>query len=265
MTARDYGHLDLERELKRAGSPAKAAVLARFFKTRPGEYGEGDQFLGLTVPQTRAIIRAHRDLPRVELAALLRSRFHECRLAALLLLAHRAERGDDAEQEKVLGVYLKHTQFVNNWDLVDSSAPQIVGGYLLNRERSLLRRLARSASLWENRIAIVATLAFIRRGDVDTTFDVAGLLLDHPHDLIHKAVGWMLREAGKQKRVALEAFLDRHAQVMPRTMLRYAIERFESEERMRYMNRPVAARTAQRKPRAVPSRSRTVARPYGRH
>lgn len=248
-------HRDLERALKRAGNPAKAAFLARFFKTGPGEYAEGDQFLGLTVPQTRAIIRGYRDLPEGKLAALLRSPFHECRLAALLLLSRRAERGDGAEQEKILGVYLKHTRFVNNWDLVDSSASQIVGCYLLHRDRSVLRRLAQSASLWENRIAIVATFAFIRRGDVHTTFDIAGLLMAHPHDLIHKAVGWMLREAGKQNRAALEAFLDRHAGAMPRTMLRYAIERFEPAARVRYLSRRAAAQVGGPKPRLGASRT----------
>ncbi len=228
-------HRDLERALQQLADPTKATFLAKFFKTGAGEYAEGDEFLGLTVPQTRAIIRDYRDLALSELTLLLQSPLHECRLASLLLLSQQAERGDAAQQKHIVDVYLQHTRFVNNWDLVDSSAPQIVGGYLLYRDRSLLSELARSPALWENRIAIVATSAFIRHGDVRTTFAVADTLLTHQHALIHKAVGWMLREAGKRDRRALETFLDRNAATMPRTMLRYAIERLEPAVRLHYL------------------------------
>jgi 3-methyladenine DNA glycosylase AlkD len=162
---------------------------------------------------------------------------HEERLLALLLLVDAFQRADEADQKRLYTVYLDHTAFINNWDLVDSSAPQIVGGFLQDRSRAPLRRLARSRSLWERRIAIVATHHFIRRGDLDDTFGIAELLLDDEHDLIHKAVGWMLREAGKRDGAALRRFLNGRSSRMPRTMLRYAIERFPAAERLEYLRK----------------------------
>ncbi len=226
----------LSQALREAASAEKAAVLARFFKTGPGQYGEGDRFLGLTVPQTRRIVRAHRGLPLAETAVLLRSPFHEERLAAVLLLVDRFERADETGQKEVFDFYLGHARFVNNWDLVDVSAPNIVGARLLTRDRAVLRELARSQSLWERRIAIVATFAFIRAGEARDTFEVAGLLLDDRHDLIHKAVGWMLREVGKRVgEDTLRDFLRENIRRLPRTSLRYAIERLPADERQRWL------------------------------
>lgn len=207
----------------------------RFFKTGPGEYGAGDRFLGISVPVQRAIARRHRDLTAADAAKLLASKLHEERLIALMLLLELYRRGDDRERKKVIRLYLSNTVHVNNWDLVDLSAPGLLGAFLTDRDRAPLYRLARSASLWERRIAIISTLAFIRRGDTGTTFDIAEMLLADKHDLIHKAVGWMLREAGKRDREAEMLFLDRHAAAMPRTMLRYAIEKFPEKLRRAYL------------------------------
>jgi 3-methyladenine DNA glycosylase AlkD len=229
------GLASLKQEIREHANPAQAKNLMRFFKTGPGEYGEGDRFLGLTVPVQRAIARRHRDLPAADAEKLLASGVHEDRLIALLILIGLYDRGDDAAREAIVGIYLSNTARINNWDLVDLSAPQLLGRHLAVRDRDLLYRLARSASLWERRIAIIATLAFIRAGDLGTTFDIAAILLGDGHDLIHKAVGWMLREAGKKDRAAEERFLDRHAAAMPRTMLRYAIEKFPEKRRREYL------------------------------
>ena len=210
-------------------------MLQGFFRTGPGQYGEGDVFIGVRVPEVRAVCRECRDAPLAAVLALLESRIHEERLLALLLLVHAFERGDDTTRRRIFDAYLAHTAFINNWDLVDLSAYAIVGGYLASRSRAPLARLARSHSLWERRIAIVSTFHFIRRGDLAETLRIADLLLNDPHDLIHKAVGWMLREAGKRDGAALRTFLDARHQRMPRTMLRYAIERFDEPERQRYL------------------------------
>lgn len=223
-------------EMRALAHPDKAAQLGRFFKTGPGEYAEGDRFLGLTVPQTRRIVRAHRDLALAEVGRLLHSPFHEERLAAVLLLVDRFERADEAGRQEVFDFYLGHTAFVNNWDLVDVSAPNIVGARLLTRDRAMLRTLAGSESLWERRIAIIATFAFIRAGQADDTFAIARRLLDDRHDLIHKAIGWMLREVGKRVgEDALRGFLRENLRGLPRTALRYAIERFPAEERRAWL------------------------------
>jgi 3-methyladenine DNA glycosylase AlkD len=221
--------------LAAAANPAKAAVLQRFFKTGPGEYGEGDVFLGLTVPQQRRIARQFAALPRVEVIRLLRSREHEHRLAALLIWARQFERGTAAERGAICEAYLENKAWVNNWDLVDLSAPSLLGAWLLGRSRRQLHRLARSHLLWERRIAIVATLTFIRHGEFADTFAIADRLLGDAEDLIHKACGWMLREVGKRDRAALESFLRPRCAVMPRTMLRYAIERFPEPLRRLYL------------------------------
>lgn len=218
--------------LAAAGDPARAISSARFFKTGKGQYGEGDRFLGVTVPGQRLIARAHRGLPLAEIAALLASGLHEERLTALLILVDTYERGDDATKRSCFDFYLENLGRVNNWDLVDSSAHLIVGDHLLKRDRRLLRTLARSAKLWERRVAMIATLAFIRAGESKDAFEIATLLLDDEEDLMHKAVGWMLREVGKHvAEEPLRAFLKEHAAAMPRTALRYAIERFPAEER----------------------------------
>jgi 3-methyladenine DNA glycosylase AlkD len=209
-----------------------AVVLQRFFKTGAGEYGEGDVFLGVRVPAIRRLVREADAASMGEVIGLLGSRYHEERLLALLVLVRRFERGDDRRRREVFGVYLRCMGRVNNWDLVDLSAPNIVGGWLLTRPRGVLRRLVRSGVLWERRIAV---LAFIRAGEYADTLDLCERLLGDTHDLMHKACGWMLREVGKRDRSALVGFLHKHASAMPRTMLRYAIERFPEAERRRWL------------------------------
>lgn len=224
-------------ELDGAGDPGHAEHLQRFFRTGPGEYGAGDRFLGLRVPEVRAVARRHRGLSMPDLADVLASAWHEHRQAALFVLADRYRRAAPAEREAIAAFYLDHLDAVNSWDLVDGSAPHILGFHLLDRDRGVLYELAGSGHLWRQRVAVLATFPFIRVGQFDDTLRLAELLLDHPHDLIHKAVGWMLREVGKRDRAAEERFLDRHAARMPRTMLRYAIERFEPELRRSYLQR----------------------------
>ncbi len=224
-------------ELDGAGDPERARHLQRFFRTGPGEYGEGDRFLGLRVPEVRAIARRHRELSLPDLADALASPWHEHRQAALFVLADRYRRAEPAEREAIAAFYLDHLDAVNSWDLVDGSAPHILGAHLLEWDRAVLYELAGSGHLWRQRVAVLATFAFIRAGQFRDTLRLAELLRDHPHDLIHKAVGWMLREIGKRDRGAEERFLDRHAAHMPRTMLRYAIEKFEPERRRSYLQR----------------------------
>lgn len=227
----------LER-LQAMANPRDAANAQRFFKTGPGEYGEGDVFLGIRVPPLRQLSReVRREVPLEETIALLSSDFHEARALALMLLVSQFERGDEATQRAVYRAYLDNTAFINNWDLVDLSAPQIVGGWLLKRDRAPLRRLAGSTSLWERRIAVLATFAFIRAGDFKDTLMLAERFLRDEHDLMQKAVGWMLREVGKRDVRVLEGFLARHNAAMPRTMLRYAIEKFPAERRRQFLAR----------------------------
>jgi 3-methyladenine DNA glycosylase AlkD len=221
--------------LKALGTPAKAKAAAGFFKTGAGQYGAGDVFLGVTVPERRKLARRYQALPLAELGKLLGSKLHECRLTALLILVRQFESGDAAAQARIARFYLANLKAVNNWDLVDSSAPYILGRHLLRRERAILYTLARSRDLWERRIAIVATLGLIRAGAFEDTLAIAAQLLGDPHDLIHKAAGWMLREMGKRSPADLRRFLDRHAAAMPRTMLRYAIEKFPEPERKAYL------------------------------
>ena len=227
----------IRRLLRAHANPARAAAARRYFKTGPGEYGEGDRFIGITTPQFRLVGRQCRGAGLDVIRELLRSRVHEERSLALLLLVEAFDAGDPAGRRHIYDFYLSHTAFINNWDLVDGSAPGIVGAWLADRNRSPLRRLARSRLLWDRRIAIIATLCFIRRGEVQDTFEIAELLLNDREDLIHKAAGWMLREAEKRDPAAARAFLDAHAATMPRTMLRYAIERFPEPERRRYLGR----------------------------
>lgn len=229
----------IRRRLRAMASARDATILRWFFKTGPGEYGEGDVFIGIRVPALRKLVREFHPVSDATTRTLLRSRIHEERLLALLLLVRRFETGDDAERRGVFNLYMASTDRVNNWDLVDLSAPNIVGQWLMARDRRRLDRLAGSTSLWERRIAIVSTFAFIRRNEFDDTFRIADRLLRDPHDLIHKATGWMLREVGKRNEAALEAFLRPRLGAMPRTMLRYAIERFPEPKRQRYLGRMI--------------------------
>jgi len=225
--------------LRRAGDPDRARFLPTFFKTGPGQYGEGDRFLGLTMPEVRRFAAAYQDRPLGALEELLDSPWHEVRMLALVVLVRRYRRAP-GDREAIYDLYLRRTDRVNNWDLVDISAPDIVGRHLLTRRRGVLVRLARSSHLWERRIAMVATYGFIREGQFDDTLDIATRLLADRHDLIHKAVGWMLREVGKRDEHVLRRFLDRHAPVMPRTALRYAIERLPPRDRTAYLTLPRA-------------------------
>jgi len=224
---------DLRRELAAAADPQRARNLAWFFKTGKGQYGEGDKFCGITVPVQRKIARRYRHLRLADVKKLLKSRVHEHRFTGLEILVFQYEAGDAVVQQKVFDFYLDNTQRTSNWDLVDGSAPYIVGRHLLARPRRILYRLAKSSNLWERRIAMVSTMAFIAQNDLDDTFAIATLLLGDKHDLIHKAVGWMLREAGKRSQPALLDFLKRNYAAMPRTALRYAIERLPEAQRKR--------------------------------
>lgn len=221
----------LERELASLANPERAATSVWFFKTGKGQYGEGDRFLGIAVPLLRKTALRYRSLSLDDLARLLISPIHEYRLAALEILVAQYEAGDDGQRERIFEWYLAHASRVNNWDLVDASAPYIVGEHLRTRPRELLDKLSASEILWERRIAIVATFSLIRQGEIADTFRIAKKLLSDKHELIHKAVGWALREAGKVSRSALLSFLEQHYESIPRTTLRYAIERFPASER----------------------------------
>jgi 3-methyladenine DNA glycosylase AlkD len=225
----------LRARLRELADPRTAAHARRFFKTAPGEYGAGDRFLGIRVPVIRKLVRAHRAMPDRAVRALLRSPFHEERLLALLMLVDRFRNGDDARRAEVYRLYFENLAYVDNWDLVDSSASQIVGAYLENRWRRPLYRLARSPNLWRRRISIIATQHFIRLGQFEDTLALAGLLISDDEDLIHKAAGWMLREVAKRNRTAVERLLKAHHAHMPRTMLRYAIEHFPEARRRAYL------------------------------
>ena len=223
-------------ELASLADPARAKSSAWFFKTGKGQYGEGDQFLGINVPTQRKIALRYRDLPHAAVQKLLASKVHEHRFVALEILVAQFEAASGAEQTAIYKFYLANATRVNNWDLVDTSAPYIVGQYLLTRPRAILRKLAKSPLIWERRIAMVATFALIRAGETADTFEIARLLLGDSHDLIHKAIGWALREAGKQAPDQLIAFLQTNYDELPRTALRYAIERFTSTERKRFLS-----------------------------
>jgi len=226
----------LRRELQGLANHQQARILQRFFKTGPGEYGEGDVFLGIKVPVQRSVAKKYPDLPFSEIQQLLRSKIHEHRMVALFVLVKQYENGDKLARKNIFDLYLKNTKNINNWDLVDLSAPNIVGNYLLDKPRQVLYKLAKSKLLWDRRISILATLAFIRNNEFSDTYKLAEILLNDKHDLMHKAVGWMLREAGKRDQNLEVKFLDRHARKMPRTMLRYAIEKFGPARRSHYLN-----------------------------
>jgi 3-methyladenine DNA glycosylase AlkD len=226
----------VERALRTLASPRDAEFLQGFFKTGKGQYGEGDRFLGVRVPQLRAVARRFRGLSHAQVLSLLRSRWHEARLVALLLLVDQHRRGTEAERNRIYRDYLRHTRYINNWDLVDTSAKHIVGPRVGPEHLDTLADLARSDSVWERRIAVLATFLWIGRDEFRPALLVASLLVNDRHDLIHKAVGWMLRELGKRNIAVEEAFLREHYRNMPRTMLRYAIERLPKTRRQHYLN-----------------------------
>jgi 3-methyladenine DNA glycosylase AlkD len=225
----------IQQTLRQMANAEIAAQSLRFFKTGKGQYGEGDVFLGIQVPDLRKTARSFNGVPLSVCAGLLASSYHEERLFALILLVDRFQKAGADDQAAIYHLYRDHVRYVNNWDLVDLSAPGIVGGYFFGRDTGPLVDLAKSPDLWERRISIVATWTFIRRNELDLTFRIAEILFNDPEDLIHKAVGWMLREAGKKDQAALEGFLKSRYQSMPRTMLRYAIERFEENKRRCYL------------------------------
>lgn len=227
----------IEAELKAWANPEKAVVLSYFFKTGKGQYGEGDVFWGVMVPQQRLVAKDNLTASLDDLQKLLDSKVHELRLTALLVLTYQNEKASPAERKAFVDFYLRNTNNINNWDLVDLSAPKILGGYLLDRDRRVLYRLAKSQNFWERRIAIISTLTFIRNNEFADTLKIAEMLLSDSHDLIQKAVGWMLREVGKKDAVTEIGFLEKHATKMPRTMLRYAIERFPEKQRKEFLNK----------------------------
>jgi 3-methyladenine DNA glycosylase AlkD len=225
----------IKSEINNFSSSEKAKVLSRFFKTGPGQYGEGDKFIGVKVPEIRKIAKKYKDLSNKEIISLLENDIHEYRLRALIIMVLKMRIVSDEGRKELYDLYLENIQHINNWDLVDLSCYEIVGAYLEDKSRKPLYNLARSKNIWERRTAIVSTYKFIRKGDLDDTFKISEILLDDECDLIHKAVGWMLREAGKSDLRRLEGFLDDYAEYMPRTTLRYSIERMDANNKARYM------------------------------
>jgi len=225
----------LKSELNKLANKKQALILQRFFKTGQGQYGEGDIFLGIKVPIQRIVSKKYIGLNLKDLAELLNSKIHEYRLIALMILLGQYKKADESIKKKIVEFYLKNTKNINNWDLVDLSCHYIIGDYLLEKDRKILYKLARSKNLWEKRIAIISTFTFIRNKEFNDTIKISESLLNDNHDLIHKAVGWMLREAGKRDRAVLENFLNQHYKTMPRTMLRYAIEKLNDKKRKFYL------------------------------
>lgn len=223
-------------ELKSYSNPAKAEHSKRFFKSGPGEYGEGDKFLGITVPNQRKVARKFKNMELNEVQKLLQNEYHEARLTAVMLLVYKIEKANEHVFEEVVQFYLKNLRYVNNWDIVDSSCHQILGRFLFNKERDLLYELAQSEDIWKKRIAIITCYYFIKRDDFKDALKIAEILLNDDHDLIHKAVGWMLREIGNRNLDAETQFLDQYFKNMPRTMLRYAIEKFDEPLRKHYLH-----------------------------
>lgn len=228
---------EIQKELEAYIDPVKRESLPRFFKTGKGQYGEGDRFLGVVVPHTRLVAKRYKEEPFEVIARLLQSEWHECRLCALLMMVERFKKCDETGRKEIYQFYLSQTHRINNWDLVDLSAPYIVGEYLKDKSRDDLYRLAASSLLWDQRIAVVATATFIRNNDFIDILRLSEQLLNHEHDLMRKAIGWMLREMGKRDKELLVQFLDCFHKQMPRTMLRYSIEKMSEEERKHYMKR----------------------------
>jgi 3-methyladenine DNA glycosylase AlkD len=226
---------EISKRIKKMGDKEDAKFLQGFFKTGAGQYGEGDIFLGIRVPAVRMLAKEYKDVPLNKVSTLLKSPYHEIRLFSLISLVYAFSEANEAAQNKIYITYLANTRYINNWDLVDLSAPNIVGAYLFTRNRKPLYQLAKSKSLWERRIAILATFYFIKNKQFDDALKIAEILLQDKEDLIHKAVGWMLREIGKRDIKSEETFLQKHCRIMPRTMLRYAIERFTPSKRKMYL------------------------------
>ena len=224
-------------KLQALSDAEKREIFPKFFKAGKGEYGEGDRFLGVTVPNIRAIAKLHKDISIEEIRDLIQSEWHEVRLCALIIMVEKSKKKDEALRKELFNLYLSQTERINNWDLVDLSCRFIIGEYLLDKSRDILYQLAQSPLLWDNRIAIVSTYAFIRKGQLEDTYALSDLMMQHPHDLMHKAIGWMLREAGKRDSERLYDYVMSHRADMPRTMLRYAIEKFSPKERAILMKR----------------------------
>lgn len=228
---------NIKQQLLSFGNPEKADHAKYFFKTGKGQYGEGDKFIGCTVPETRSVARVNKNLSFSELQKLLDDEMHECRLCALVILIEQFKKADEEERKKIVDFYLRNTYHINNWDLVDVSAYNILGEWLKDKDCTILYRLAESDNLWEQRISVVATLAFIRQNNFTHTLRLSERFLAHTHDLMHKACGWMLREVGKRQEKVLIGFLDKYVKEMPRTMLRYAIEKLPPWQRQIYMQK----------------------------
>jgi 3-methyladenine DNA glycosylase AlkD len=227
---------EIQKELYFLSDPIRAKHSQRFFKTGPGEYGEGDVFLGLTMPEVRVIAKKYfKEVDFSSVQKLVESKYHEFRMCALVMLVYKYEK--DMGRKEIYEFFLRNTKYINNWDLVDVTVPRTVGFYLVDNNRSILYKLVKSSDLWERRIAVLATFAFIRLGDFKDSLKISEILLNDKHDLIHKAVGWMLREIGKRDESVLTEFLDQHVTKMPRTMLRYSIERLEEGKRKGYLKK----------------------------
>ena len=225
----------IKAKLKANANSKKAKILQSFFKTGIGEYAQGDIFLGVTVPKTREIAREFIDLQKNDIRELLKSKYHEQRLLALLIMVEQFKGANQTQRSQLYKIYIKNTKYINNWDLVDLTAPKIIGEFLTKSNRQILYQFALSDKLWEKRISIIATFCFIKNNDFKDTLKISRILLNDAHDLIHKAVGWMLREVGKRDLTAEEAFLKKYYKQMPRTMLRYAIEKFPQDKRLAYL------------------------------
>jgi DNA alkylation repair enzyme len=227
----------ITQELQSLSNAEKREIFPKFFKAGKGQYGEGDRFLGVTVPNIRTIAKRHKEISLEEIRELLESEWHEVRLCSLIIMVETSKKKDETLRQKLFDLYLSQTNHINNWDLVDLSCHHIVGEYLLDKSRDILYQLAQNRLLWDNRIAIVSTYAFIRKGQLEDTYALSELMMHHPHDLMHKAIGWMLREAGKRDSDRLYDYIMSHRADMPRTMLRYAIEKFSPIERSILMKR----------------------------
>lgn len=232
-------HNKILKEILAQRSQNKSQILSRFFKTGKGEYGEGDKFLGITVPVSRSIAKKYFDISFDDIKELIKNEYHEVRLVAILIMVHKYQKAkSEKEKKSIVDFYLKNTKYINNWDLVDLSAGYIMGDYLIEKDKKILGKLARSENLWEKRIAIISTFGFIYKGEYEWTFKITNILMNDNHDLIHKACGWMLREVGKRvSEKELMLFLDKNTDKMPRTMLRYAIERLPEKKRIYYLNK----------------------------
>ena len=234
------GLIEIQKDLQGVANKEKAKLLQGFFKTGKGQYGEGDIFLGIVVPEQRKTAKKHSDLTLPDIQKLLNSKIHEYRLTALFILIDKYKKAEEKTKKEIFNLYLKNTSNINNWDLIDLSAPNIVGNYLLDKPRDIIYNLANSKSLWEKRISILATFEFIKNKEYKDTLNISKILLNDTHDLIHKSVGWMLREVGKRvSQQKEEEFLKKHYKKMPRTMLRYAIERFEETKRQSYLKNEI--------------------------